>query len=994
VARLEPVRLHWLPLFVLVALGYVVGYKLAQNWFSAEDQGASFFPPAGLTLGALVLLERRQWWIVLAAAGTAELALDLDNGTRFLACLGLVLANVTEPLAGALLLGSFVAFVDLRRTRDLAAFLLCAVVAAPAVGAAIAATTFVVLLDGSGWGRFALEWWSGDGLGVLVVGSALIALRPLPRLSGRRAVEATVLAAAAAVSTAVVFEYGWFELVYLPIALLLVVAFRVGTAGVAVTGAAVAFLAAGAASEAKDFWSVLDVTPANRVLYLQLGLAVVIAAALALAAEISERERIAGELARSEIERGLALERAELYESERTARLRAELLEQNAVHLVEATTIEAVARSTIADLGLTGVETASIGLRDGDVVRLIATSGIEDDLRRRYLELPLASGYLMPTVARTGETISLPSGAEYDKQFPGGAEVRRASGLESAIGVPLPASGDEAMGALVVSAPHAGAFDEDRATLIQAFARQCGAALERVLLQVQAERATADAELLARLGEVLERAISTSERARALVDVVSEALGATVVVSLLEDDATPTIAAATRVTTEEAIAEDVLLDAAALAIKSGRIEEETRGGLRLVSAPLRARGRALGVLSLASSDPRLTRILALRLSTRAAIALDNALLYEQERSVSHSLQLSLLGGDPPAIEGARLATAYLPGSATLEVGGDWYDVFDLPGGRHALVVGDVVGHGLDAAKVMGQLRGAVRALAPLGSASDLLENLDVFVESLPEARMATVAYADLDPTTGRISFAAAGHPPPLIAGPSGARLLWAGRSAPLGSSLGRSRTQADDIVRVGETLVLYTDGLIERRRVGIDEMLDVLVRTAGAHASSADAEGLVDALLADLLDGDSPDDVCVLALRRISVERFERAFPASPTEITELRHALDEWLVGLEIGPEPRRDLVLAVSEAAVNAAEHAYEFDGVGVVSVEVRVSEDGDLRASISDSGRWRPPADGTGRGHGTQIIRALMDDVSIKTKSGGTVVHMQRSRAESSP
>jgi serine/threonine-protein kinase RsbW len=992
VARPEPVRLHWLPLFVLVALGYAVGYELAQSWFSAEDQGASFFPPAGLTLGALVLVARRQWWVVLAAAGLAELVLDLDSGTRFLACLGLVLANVTEPLVGALLLGSVVAFVDLRRTRHLAAFLVCAVAVAPLVGAAIAATTFVVLLEGAGWGRFALEWWSGDGLGVLVVGSALIALRPLPRLTGRRAAEATVLGSAAVLSTAVVFQYGWFELVYVPIALLLVVAFRVGTAGVAITGAAVAFIAAGAAAEAKDFWAVLDVSPANRVLYLQLGIAVVIAAALALAAEISEREGIARELARSELERGLALERAELYESERAARLRAELLEQNAAHLVEATTIDAVALSTIADLAPTGYESASLAVLEGEVVRLVATSG-DGDLQQRHSELPLSAGLLLSTVCRTGETISVASWDEYARRFPAEADVTRAAGVGSALGVPLPSSGGETIGALVVSASEAHAFDEERATLVQALAKQCGSALERILLQLQADIATADAELLARLGEVLEHAIGTSERARALVDVVSEALGATVAVALLSDEDTPALVAVARPTADPLLPDGVFLEAATSVLASNRIEEQSRDGLRLMSAPLRARGRALGVLGIASRDPRLTRILALRLSTRAAIALDNALLYELERSVSHSLQLSLLGGDPPAIEGARVATAYLPGSATLEVGGDWYDVFDLPGGRHALVVGDVVGHGLDAAKAMGQLRGAVRALAPLGGPSQLLENLDVFVESLPEARMATLAYVDLDPTTGHIRFAAAGHPPPLIAGPGGARLLWGGRSAPLGSSVGRSRTQADDVVAIGETLVLYTDGLIERRQLGIDEMLDVLVRTAHQHAGAADAEGLVAELLGELLDGDAPDDVCVLALRRISVERFERAFPASRTQITELRHALDEWLVGLEVENEPRRDLVLAVSEAAVNAAEHAYEFDGVGVVRVEVRVSEDGSLRASVTDAGRWRPPVNGSDRGHGTRIIRALMDDVSVKTRSGGTVVQMERRSTQAS-
>ena len=169
-------RIRGIPLFALTAATYVLGYELASNWFSAENQGASFFPSAGVTLAALVLVPRRQWPIVLAAAATAELALDLANGVGVLASAGYTLANVAEPLVGALLLTTLVASIDLRRPRDLAAFVGCAAMVAPIVGAVIAASTFVFVAGNNGWARFAFEWWSGDGLGVL--SEQVLAVRP------------------------------------------------------------------------------------------------------------------------------------------------------------------------------------------------------------------------------------------------------------------------------------------------------------------------------------------------------------------------------------------------------------------------------------------------------------------------------------------------------------------------------------------------------------------------------------------------------------------------------------------------------------------------------------------------------------------------------------------------------------------------------------------------------------------------------------------------
>jgi anti-sigma regulatory factor (Ser/Thr protein kinase) len=212
--------------------------------------------------------------------------------------------------------------------------------------------------------------------------------------------------------------------------------------------------------------------------------------------------------------------------------------------------------------------------------------------------------------------------------------------------------------------------------------------------------------------------------------------------------------------------------------------------------------------------------------------------------------------------------------------------------------------------------------------------------------------------------------------------------------MGVTRCEAEDELRTDETLFLYTDGLIERRNRAIDGMLDQLLGVVERSSASTPSR-LVESVLDDLLSGVSQeDDVCVLALRRVGTRSFATTFPASPKEITKLRHGLDDWLGELGVELDRRRDLVLAVSEAAANAAEHAYRFDGVGLVQVKVRRDESGSLYASISDAGQWRAPAPDARRGRGTRIIQALMDEISIQSGRGGTVVRMRLPAKEGMP
>jgi serine/threonine-protein kinase RsbW len=533
-------------------------------------------------------------------------------------------------------------------------------------------------------------------------------------------------------------------------------------------------------------------------------------------------------------------------------------------------------------------------------------------------------------------------------------------------------------------------MSSDRYELLSALADQVAVALERAILKAEADLAAADAALLAHLGEVLERTTGLRDRARALVRALAaDRTGVAVVHALDENDAPRVLAYASSEPDAPDVDSAVYARVAAAAVAADGPARERSGAVELFALPLRARNRMLGVLTMGGpprAAARVTRILAQRVATRAALAFDNALLYEQERTVSHSLQMGLLGEEPAPTPHAAIATAYRPGTVALEVGGDWYDAFTLPDGRLAMLVGDVVGHGLEAAVAMGQLRGAVRALAVMGAPHQVLEGLDLFVEQVPAAAMATLVYAELDPEEGRLAYACAGHPPPLLIPEEGEpRLLWDGRSTPLGSSFATTREQAVERVEPGDTIVLYSDGLVERRTDGISAGLESLLEV-GRSGGDVDPAALVERILDTVLeDGEQDDDACILAVRRLPrAAEFAHAFPAAPNEVARMRRALAVWLEEIDLDPDRRRDAVLATAEAAANAAEHAYDFDGEGRIVVDASV-RDGRLQVAVRDEGVWRTPSAGDARGRGRIIIETLMEEVTIDHTGGGTIVRM---------
>ncbi|MGN6692832.1 MAG: SpoIIE family protein phosphatase [Aquihabitans sp.] len=229
----------------------------------------------------------------------------------------------------------------------------------------------------------------------------------------------------------------------------------------------------------------------------------------------------------------------------------------------------------------------------------------------------------------------------------------------------------------------------------------------------------------------------------------------------------------------------------------------------------------------------------------------------EQRLISDTLQAAMLA---PASDLPTVAARYRPAAGQLSVGGDWYDVISLPDGRRALVVGDCVGHGLHAATAMGQLRSASRALLLEGrSPVEVVEAMDRFAGSVSGGDCATMACAVIDLEAGTATYACAGHLPPLLVQDGTGVWLEGGRGAPL-AVLSEPRTEAVADIAPGDLLVLYSDGLVERRNEVIDVGLERLKAAAQDHAGQA-VQTVADALIADLLEPRPQDDVVLLVKR-------------------------------------------------------------------------------------------------------------------------------------
>ncbi|HWD79468.1 MAG TPA: SpoIIE family protein phosphatase [Kribbella sp.] len=250
---------------------------------------------------------------------------------------------------------------------------------------------------------------------------------------------------------------------------------------------------------------------------------------------------------------------------------------------------------------------------------------------------------------------------------------------------------------------------------------------------------------------------------------------------------------------------------------------------------------------------------ALMSAARQQLSLEEARA-RREHTIAETLQRSLLPDRMPDIPGVAVAARYVPATADLHVGGDWYDVLQLRDGRVALVIGDVAGHGLQAAAAMAQLRMAVRAYAVHDpSPIAVMTGLHDLIRDLPVVELVTLLYVLYDPATGELRFTNAGHPPALLIDNGNTHYLEGALAPPLGVLTDWDYTEATNALPPGATLLLYTDGLIERRDRSIQEGLDDLRTEASVQS---DLEALCDHLLATLLDKDKvADDIALIALR-------------------------------------------------------------------------------------------------------------------------------------
>ncbi|MEU4771791.1 SpoIIE family protein phosphatase [Micromonospora sp. NPDC023644] len=377
-----------------------------------------------------------------------------------------------------------------------------------------------------------------------------------------------------------------------------------------------------------------------------------------------------------------------------------------------------------------------------------------------------------------------------------------------------------------------------------------------------------------------------------------------------------------------------------------------------------------------------------QLARLVGVRLENAQLYEAEHRIATTLQHSLLPRSLPQLPGAVVASRYLPGSADVEVGGDWYDVIALGDDELVLAIGDVVGKGVRAAAAMGQLRNGLRAYVLEGfDPGDSLTRLNRLVGTAEGRSFATVFCLWFSPRTGRLRYASAGHPSPLlIRGDDVALLHDRALGPPVGAIPDTTYRTVEGALAAGDRLLLYTDGLIEDRQRGIDAALATLrqdAATPGEHVTD-----LIDAVVERVAGRPLRDDVAVLALEAAELDRFALRLPADPTRLSLLRKRLEDFLVAHRVTETDLFDLTVAVSEAAANAIEHPVE-PVEPTISVEVTIS-DRTVVATVRDSGRWRESTGSGFRGRGLSLIEAL-GELSVTRTAEGTEVTLRRRLAD---
>jgi serine phosphatase RsbU (regulator of sigma subunit)/anti-sigma regulatory factor (Ser/Thr protein kinase) len=707
---------------------------------------------------------------------------------------------------------------------------------------------------------------------------------------------------------------------------------------------------------------------------------------------------------------GLALEQLERRRAVAEATRRA--VEARRLHDLIAALVEA---ATPRDVGTVCLEHASIlvGADGGFLVRTPTSGSVLDVVARLGgiepdgdLELTLDSDEPAARAVATGQPVW--GGAVAPAE---GEEVHVDPGTGIAIGLPL-RGGARVLGAVQLTFDEAPNLSSEARSQLASLVSQCALALERSFLLDSEHRLRRFSERLQTMTAELSNALTRADVANVLLAHVEEAVGSDSALLALVDKGSQlseTLAwhgydddVAARwlqasLDADTPVGEALRRLAPQLHHAPGtaagdveRFDPAGTGHASFLFVPLVLGWRPMAMLVASSSDPLVLDSEDMRLvgslAGQAAQALERARQFESEQTIAETLQRSVLPASLPELPGIQLAGRYLPGTAQMEVGGDWFDAIHLQNGRLALVVGDVVGKGVNAAATMGQLRNAIRAfsldhLKP----TSILSRLTRLADEVIETSFATLVYAELDPVTGVCRYASAGHPPPLAVHLDGsAEFLDGGRGLPLGTGLPSSYRQGVAELPQGSLVLLYTDGLIERRGQVLDEGLERLRQAAATGPWDPDA--LVDHVIEQLVGRDERrDDIVLLAARRLPVAPrvLDLSLDGGSVSLRHARDALRLWLAGTSADEMSAHDIVLAAWEACANATEHGRSDRGFGV---QAKLAGD-TVRIVVTDNGTWVPPAERSGRGRGLALMRALVSSVEVDADADGTRVTLEK-------
>jgi GAF domain-containing protein/anti-sigma regulatory factor (Ser/Thr protein kinase) len=651
-------------------------------------------------------------------------------------------------------------------------------------------------------------------------------------------------------------------------------------------------------------------------------------------------------------------------------------------------------------------DTAAILLLEdnGEWLRARAAKGIEEEVEQG-VRIPVGQGFAGRVAARQ-EPMTIDDVDSADIYNP----ILRDKGIRSLLGVPLLVQG-RVIGVMHVGSLTPRHFTTDERDLLQLAADRAALAIEHATAferereaRIAAERAS---ERLDALQQITDASLAYLPQDELLIELLyrtSDILHSdTAAILLLEPNGEYLRARAAKGVEEEVeqgvriplgkgFAGRIAADRRPVAIADVDHADilnpilREKGIRSLLGVPLLVEGRVLGVMHVGSLTPRIfnrdDQDLLQLAADRAALAIEQATLYEQRR-LAEALQRRLLPEKLEGITGIELASRYQPASGE-SLGGDWYDAFMLPGGRIVAAVGDVVGHGLAAAAVMAQLRTALRAYAADGNAPGAtVERVNRMMWQLGPTAMTTLAFAVIHPGDETLDLVNAGHPPPLVIGPDGeADYLPLQGGLALGASpLARYRCDRHAFP-TGSTVLLYTDGLVERRGRSIDAGLEELRAIA---TGGGDLETLCNTVMARMVPNEAPDDIAI-ALARIPAitDHLKARWPAEKEALVGVRQVLRRWLHMHGATEDETFDITVATQEACANAVEHAY---GPGRRTFEIEATYDrGCVRLVIRDDGRWRPPR-GEHRGRGVPMMEALMERVDIEHTDAGTTVVLER-------